>query len=288
MVKSLLIFLIVVLIGAGVGWAGGQNGTLFHGYWLFALCALLAFVINWLVFIPSSMAQTEKFYDLTGSITYLSVIGLAIYGVGELDTRSQLVAVMVVVWALRLGLFLFTRILQDGHDSRFDEIKVNPLRFLNAWTLQGLWVLLTAACALVIITSANKQPMELLGWLGGIVWLFGFVFETVADAQKRKFRKQASNRGRFISEGLWSWSQHPNYFGEITLWFGVALMALPILQGWQWVCLISPIFVYLLLTKVSGIPLLKQKGAQKWGADPQYQAYLRNTSLLFPRPPKKS
>ena len=285
--KSLSILLVIIFIASAVALAGSHNSAIYRGVPVFASCAFVAFLINWLVYIPSNLKQTEKYYDLTGSITYLSVTWLAVALSGSTDTRSILAAAMVSVWAARLGTFLFIRISQDGHDDRFDEIKIRPFRFFNAWTIQGLWVLLTAACALAIITSNEKQPLELFGYIGAVIWLIGFLLEVVADRQKRTFRRDSANQGRFINVGLWSWSRHPNYFGEMTIWFGMAVMALPILNGWQYVCLISPIFVYLLLTKVSGIPLLQKKGLQKWGDDPAYQAYLANTSLLVPLPPKK-
>ena len=193
---------------------------------------------------------------------------------------------MVVVWALRLGTFLFIRINQDGHDDRFDDIKVNPGRFFIAWTIQALWVLMTAACAIAIITGGSDKPLGLIGFIGLGLWLLGFVIEIIADAQKRAFRKEPTNQGKFINTGLWAWSRHPNYFGEITLWLGMAILALPVLSGFQWVTMISPVFVFLLLTKVSGIPTLTKKSKQRWGNDPEYQAYLANTSLLIPMPPK--
>ncbi len=285
--QSIIALIIVTSLGAVVGWAGSQNSVHYSGWAVFGLCAFMAFAINWLVFIPSNFAQTEKYYDLTGSLTYLSVIGVAFVLSDSTDLRSQLAALMVAVWAVRLGSFLFIRISQDGHDDRFDKIKINPLRFLTAWTIQGLWVLFTAACALAIITSENKLPMATIGWIGATVWLVGFAIEVVADRQKRAFRKDPSNKGRFIDVGLWSWSRHPNYFGEMVIWIGMAIMALPVLQGWQFVCLISPLFVIVLLTKVSGIPLLAKKGLEKWGDEQAYQDYLRNTSLLVPLPPKK-
>ena len=285
--QSIIALIIVTSLGAVVGWAGSQNSVHHSGWAVFGLCAFMAFAINWLVFIPSNFAQTEKYYDLTGSLTYLSVIGVAFVLSDSTDLRSQLAALMVAVWAVRLGSFLFIRISQDGHDDRFDKIKINPLRFLTAWTIQGLWVLFTAACALAIITSENKFPMATIGWIGATVWLVGFAIEVVADRQKRAFRKDPSNKGRFIDVGLWSWSRHPNYFGEMVIWIGMAIMALPVLQGWQFVCLISPLFVIVLLTKVSGIPLLAKKGLEKWGDEQAYQDYLRNTSLLVPLPPKK-
>lgn len=285
---SIIPIVIIVLIACGISIGGSQNSSVYQSIPIFALCGFIAFAVNWLVFIPSNIGQTEKYYDLTGSITYLSVIWVAVAFSQQLDFRSLLAASMVSIWAIRLGSFLFIRISQDGHDDRFDEIKIRPLRFLTAWTIQGLWVLLTAACALAIITSNERLPLGSVGVIGAVIWVIGFFIEVMADRQKRLFKRNSENKGKFINVGLWSWSRHPNYFGEMTLWLGMAIMAAPILSGWQWVCMISPVFVYLLLTKVSGIPLLQKKGLEKWGDDPAYQAYLAQTSLLFPMPPKKS
>jgi len=286
-VKRLIILIVILLIAGGISIAGGDGGAQYAGLSVFVICGAWAFLINWIAFVPSNIAQTEKFYDLVGSLTYLSVIGLALALTPELSTRAKIAAAMVIVWALRLGTFLFIRINQDGHDDRFDEIKINPSRFFIAWTIQGLWALVTAACALAIITGESQKPIGLVGAIGIAIWVSGFVLEVVADAQKRSFRRDSSNAGKFINTGLWAWSRHPNYFGEMTLWFGMAVIAMPVLSGLQWVTLISPIFVVLLLTKVSGIPTLAKKSKQRWGDDPSYQAYLQNTSLLVPLPPKK-
>jgi len=284
--KFLIVVLIAVLIGLAVSYAGGQGGAVYMGLPVMVCCALLAFAINWIAYIPANIKQTEHFYDLTGSITYLSVIGFAVVFSGDLDTRGLLAAIMVLVWAIRLGSFLVLRIRQDGKDDRFDEIKTKPLRFLSAWTLQGLWVILTAACALVIITSSSSKAIGLIGAIGIIIWIVGFIIEVIADAQKRAFRRNKNNAGRFINTGLWSWSRHPNYFGEIMLWVGMAVFALPILSAWQYLTLVSPIFVYLLLTKVSGIPMLRAKSDARWGEEAEYQRYIKTTSKLLPLPPR--
>ena len=284
--KFLIVVLIAVLIGLAVSYAGGQGGAVYMGLPVMVCCALLAFAINWIAYIPANIKQTEHFYDLTGSITYISVIGFAVVFSGDLDTRGLLAAIMVLVWAIRLGSFLVLRIRQDGKDDRFDEIKTNPLRFLSAWTLQGLWVILTAACALVIITSSSSKAIGLIGAIGIIIWIVGFIIEVIADAQKRAFRRNKNNAGRFINTGLWSWSRHPNYFGEIMLWVGMAVFALPILSAWQYLTLVSPLFVYLLLTKVSGIPMLRAKSDARWGEEAEYQHYIKTTSKLLPLPPR--
>ena len=276
-----------LLIGAFVAAAGSDGSTKVGWVPVFALCALLAYVINWVVYIPSSRAKTEKYFDLTGSVTYLAVIVVALMLSDDLDARAVVVAAMVAVWALRLGSFLFRRVRRDGRDGRFDEIKVDPLRFFMTWTLQGLWVLLTVACALAIITSVERPSIGWLAILGIALWLAGFAIEVVADQQKSTFKRDPTNKGRFISSGLWAWSRHPNYFGEIVLWTGIAMMAIPLLSGWRWVVLISPVFVTLLLTRVSGIPMLEARAQDRWGEDEDFQVYTRATSVLIPRPPQR-
>lgn len=283
---SLIIFPILILIGYLVALAGSQGGATLGGVPVFALAVGLAFVIQWLVFIPSYLFQTEKFFDLTGGITYISVIGVAVcysrYGT-DLDARSILLAALVIIWAIRLGTFLFSRIQKAGKDDRFDELKPSFIRFLNVWTVQGLWVTFTAAAALVAITTTYRKELDLFALFGFLVWAFGFAIEVIADAQKSRFSANPANKGMFIQTGLWSRSRHPNYFGEIVLWIGVAIIALPVLQGWQWVALISPVFVTLLLTRVSGIPLLAKKADQKWGGQEEYEAYKKRTPVLIPR-----
>lgn len=281
-IRALFVVLIVAAIGLGIAFLAGQGDERAFGHSVILACALVAFAVNWLVFIPSAMARTERYYDLTGAITYLSVIGVAAALAQPLDLRAVVAAGLVAVWAIRLGSFLFLRISKDGHDRRFDQIKTNPLRFLVTWTLQGLWVTLTAACALMIISSETRIAPDLFFYLGLVIWIVGFGIEVIADAQKSAFRRDPENARKFITSGLWSWSRHPNYVGEIVLWLGMAVMAVPVLSVWQWVALISPLFVYLLLNRVSGVPLLEKRAREKWGEDPAYQAYCEKTPVLFP------
>lgn len=278
---------VALAIGMAVSWAGSRHGVALGPVPVFALCGLLAFGINWLAFIPAYLSQTERYFDLTGGVTYLSVVAVAVW-FGALDPRALLLGSMVTVWAVRLGSFLFARILREGGDGRFDAIKPSLPRFLTTWTLQGLWVLLTASAALAAMTTARPAPLGVVAGLGGLVWLLGFGVEIVADHQKRRFRSDPTHRGHFIQSGLWAWSRHPNYFGEITLWCGVALVAWPALTGWQQITLVSPVFVYLLLTRVSGIPLLAARADEKWGHDPAYRRYTARTPRLVPRPPRVS
>ncbi len=275
-----------VAIGALIAWAGSDGSVDAGSFPVFALCAALAFAVNWLAFIPSNAARTEKYYDLTGSITYITVTLVAVLLSDDLDTRALIVAAMVIVWAARLGTFLFRRISKDGRDARFDEIKVDPPRFFMTWTIQGLWVLFTAAAAWAIITSEERRALGWVAFVGIAVWLTGFTIEVVADRQKSAFKADPANEGRFISTGLWAWSRHPNYFGEITLWTGVAIMAIPVLSGWRWAMLISPVFVYLLITRISGVPMLEKKADKRWGGEPDYERYKAATPELVLRPPR--
>ncbi|MDQ0676050.1 steroid 5-alpha reductase family enzyme [Pseudarthrobacter siccitolerans] len=281
--KALISIPIAVVAAVLMALAGSQGGAALGGFPVFALGVAAAFVIQWLVFIPSYKAQTEKFYDLTGALTYISITVFLVLASPGVDARGLVLAVMVVLWAIRLGSFLFLRISKHGKDDRFDDLKPDFFRFLNTWTIQGLWVVLTAALAWVAITSDKKVGLDWFFWVGLLVWAAGITVETGADVQKARFKADPANKGRFINTGLWSKSRHPNYFGEITLWVGVAIIALPVLQGWQWAALVSPVFVALLLIKGSGVPPLEAKADKKWGSQADYEAYKQNTPVLVPK-----
>ena len=263
--RSFAVFIILIIVGVLVALAGSQNGSSVAGIPVFALLVGLAYVIQWVVFLPAYKFQTEKFFDITGSITYITLVVIAFLLSQDVDARSTLLAALVIVWAIRLGSFLFRRIQKAGKDDRFDEIKPSFFRFLNVWTIQGLWVTFTVAAALTAITTTVRKELDAFAMVGLLIWVFGFAFEAIADSQKSRFNADPNNKGKFIRTGLWSRSRHPNYFGEIVLWIGVAVIAAPVLQGWQWAAMISPIFVTLLLTRISGIPLLEKKADKKMG-----------------------
>lgn len=276
---------IILAIGAGIAWAGSQGGVRVEGHAVFALCGLASFLVNWLVFVPAYAFQTERYFDLTGSLTYLSLVATAVL-LGPGHARATLIAALVALWALRLGSFLFVRINQDGGDGRMDDLKPDFARFLMTWTLQGLWVFLTLSCGLAAMTTRGHGELDAFAAIGAAMWVAGFAIEATADHQKRVFRRDPANEGRFITTGLWSWSQHPNYFGEILLWAGIAVIAWPTLAGARYATLISPVFVYVLLTRISGIPLLRARSRKRWGDDPAYQDYVERTPVLVPRPPR--
>lgn len=286
-VKNYLGVVFAVLLAGGIALAGSWGGAVILGVSVLILAVAIAFLIQWAAFIIAFIGKSEKFYDITGSLTYITIALLSVLALPEIDDRAVLLLVLVVVWATRLGTFLFTRIYKQGRDDRFDEIKVSFSRFLLAWTLQGLWITFTAVAALTAITATIRRELGWAALVGVIIWIIGFFFELIADVQKSQFKANPENAGKFIHTGLWAWSRHPNYFGEIVIWIGVAVIALPVLRGWALLTLVSPLWVILQLTLISGIPLLEKKADRRWGGQEDYETYKRNTSILLPRPPKQ-
>lgn len=282
-IKSLTAIFIVLLISAGIGWAGSQGSAVSGGLPLFFLCAGIGFLLHWAVFVPSFLFQTEHYFDLTGALSYVATLGFAFIAYPQMGIRSSLLSLMIAIWAIRLGSYLFLRVKKTGQDRRFNEIKKRFFRFLFTWTLGGAWVFITMAAALAAITSTQQRGIDGFFVVGALLWLTGFTIEVVADLQKSRFRSFPENRDKYIASGLWARSRHPNYFGEILLWTGIAIIATPILQGWQYVTLISPVFVTLLLTRVSGVNLLEASAQERWGAEPGYQDYVAKTPVLVPR-----
>lgn len=274
-----------LVLGSVIAFAGSQHGATWLGLPLFALCCAAAFLIQWMMFVPAWVYQTEHYFDLTGSLTYISLALIALL-FGQGDPRSLLIGALVIIWAGRLGTFLFLRIRAAGEDRRFRSIKTDFLQFLMTWTLQGAWVSITLGAGLAAMTTANEVPLGLFAFLGVLLWVAGFAIEVVADSQKSRFKADPANQNSFIDVGLWRWSRHPNYFGEIVLWVGITMIAFPVLQGWQYATLISPIFVIVLLTQISGVRMLEHRSDKRWGNDPAYQAYKSDTPVLVPRPPK--
>jgi len=281
--KKLIFILLPVGLPLGIATLANPTGLSLAGWPAITALALGVFVIQWLAFIPARLLKTERFYDLIGSITYIAVTLAAISAATAPSGAQWLIAFMILLWAGRLGSFLFRRIHAAGGDQRFDHIKVSSSRFFVAWTLQGAWVVMTSCAALTAILSVEQTVVGAIYITGAVMWLAGFAIEVIADQQKSRFRADPANTGRFINVGLWAHSRHPNYFGEILLWAGISVMAVPYLSGTQWVVMLSPLFVYALLTRISGIPTLVRRGQELWGDDPAYQTYVANTPRLLPR-----
>ena len=247
---------------------------------------VMIFVIQWIAYLPAFIFKTEKFYDLTGSLTYISAILFALYSTNSsqsLDLGSLIIGAAIIMWAVRLGSFLFMRIQKDKKDGRFDSIKTSFSQFFMTWTLQGMWVFICSSAALVAIANPTGVVINSVFILGLALFILGFVVEVIADNQKTAFRSIPDNKDQFINEGLWARSRHPNYFGEITLWTGITVMGISTFEGMNYLAIFSPIFSYLLLVYVSGVRMLEYRGHKKWGHLDAYKSYKENTPKLIPK-----
>jgi len=259
---------------------------------------LVAFAVNWISFLFIAWPlHTEKYYDFTGMLTFLACDFFSIlynrvpWNIENI--RSVVLFCMVLVWTLRLGLFLFKRITakHGGKDARFDELRNNFPRFAVAWTLQAVWGYF-CTMPLFIVNQidnasvhrgdvANVTVLDIVGWS---LWVFGWGFEVLADRQKTVFKNDENNRGKFCNVGLWSISRHPNYFGEIMLWIGIFVSSCSVLKNAGWTAVLSPLYTILLLVFVSGVPMAERAAMKKYGNLEAYQRYVREVSVLVPLP----
>ena len=287
-----IVVISVLIITSFIVIAVDDNSVSLSDYSAVLYSAAICLGIQWLAWIPASLAKSERYYDLTGGLTYLTVVGFTLWAGSQSESpsaRELIVSLLVVIWALRLSSFLYLRIHRTGKDGRFDRLKTSPIRFLVPWTIQGLWVFLTMIVVIVINSQAESAP-ELGIWdaIGLLIWLLGFSIEVIADNQKSAFNANSENQGKWIDSGLWSYSRHPNYLGEIMLWTGIACFGISCFSGMERLAWISPIFIYLLLTKISGVPILDRRGLEKWGDQPEYHKYRDETPTLLPRLTRKS
>ena len=286
MIRDFGAIALCILTAYLVAIAASVDGIFFSGIPIILLCAIVSFVTHWMIAVPSLITSSEKYFDFTGMVATLLVVLTAMFALlssgAQASIRSVFVASFVSVWTLRLGIFLYKRIVKAGEDIRFRDIKKSLPKFLMTWTLSALWVFLTTVNAITLIALNPLEPIGIFFIMGALLWLLGFGFEVIADRQKKYFSEQPKNEGRFITQGLWSVSRHPNYFGEIILWAGIAIISLPFLSGWQYVTLVSPVFVFLLLTRISGLPFLEDKAEKKWGEDKDYIEYKKRTPILVP------
>eukprot|EP00047_Mylnosiga_fluctuans_P002047 m.222944 g.222944 ORF g.222944 m.222944 type:complete len:341 (-) comp10852_c0_seq1:146-1168(-) len=283
-VRFLCVLAVTLLLSQGLAYLCGPGTHTLH------VLAAVAVGIQWVVFLHASgllfsNERTERYYDITGSFTFATLIALSLSSApDQLAPRKLLLSLAVLTWCARLGSFLFMRINKHGGiDSRFTTIKPSLLRFLGAWTLQGLWVFVTSLPVLAANASPHSPPLGMQDTVGLAVYTLGLSIEVLADTQKTAFHADPANKNKFISLGLWSLSRHPNYFGEIMLWTGISISAASAFHtAGMWASLLSPVFVAALLIFVSGIPLLERAADKRWGDDPEYKAYKARTPVLIP------
>ena len=280
--RNIIIVLLFLLAIYLYSFTANNIETEILGFNSFKFLISMAVIIQFAIFLPSFIFQTEKFYDLTGSLTFISVTSIAYFSLDNPSTIDTILYLYVIVWAGRLGIFLFRRIIKDGKDERFDKAKKKFFWFLQYWMGQAAWVVFTAGASILAILSPVEAELEVIAFIGIFLWWSGFLIEVISDYQKRKFRETSDPKTEFISTGLWGRSRHPNYFGEITLWVGMAVISLSSLSGVEYVtAIVSPVFVYFLLVKLEGVPMLERIADERYGELSDYQEYKANTPVLM-------
>jgi steroid 5-alpha reductase family enzyme len=250
-----------------------------------ALSFAIALALNGAFFAVAAIRRTDVVTDLSYSLTF-ALLAIVLPFTGGHEPVQLVASLLVLVWAVRLGTYLFRRILRMKVDHRFDEMRDKPLRFARFWLLQAIAVAVILLPVSYLLDRNSAPGFGAWAIAGAVVWLIGLLIEAAADAQKSAFRAKGANRGRFITTGLWRYSRHPNYFGEILVWWGLFVYAVPFLDGAAFAVVIGPAFITLLLLFVSGIPPLERSAEQKYGDDPAYRDYKRRTSVLVPLPPR--
>jgi steroid 5-alpha reductase family enzyme len=243
----------------------------------------LSLTIQAVFFAFAATLKTDKVTDLSYGLSFVAIALVLLASIDRSTGPALALAGMVVAWGLRLAGYLLMRIIRMGRDVRFDGVRENFVRFLRFWTFQGIavWVIMLPVIAW-FSAPGWWNPWMLIG---GAIWAVGFVVETIADAQKFAAKSRPGGGDRWVESGLWRYSRHPNYFGELLVWWGIFVFVAGDLTGWQWSTVIGPLSITFLLLKVTGIPTLEASAARKWSADPDYRAYVRRTSRLVPWPP---
>lgn len=249
------------------------------------LSFLIALAVNAAFFAIAATRKTDVVTDLSYSLSF-AVLAIVIPFAGGREPLQLTASLLVLIWAARLGVYLFRRILKIKVDHRFDNMRDKPLRFARFWLLQAISVAVIMLPVSYLLGRNGAPGFGLWAIAGAAIWFIGLLIEAAADAQKSAFKAKDANRGRFITSGLWRYSRHPNYFGEMLVWWGLFVFAVPFLDGAAFAVVIGPVFITLLLLFVSGIPLLERSAEAKYGDDPAYREYKRRTSILVPLPPR--
>jgi steroid 5-alpha reductase family enzyme len=267
---------------------------------------LISLLIQTIFFIIAAILKTDKFTDLTYSLTFILLAVFSYLISGSYQDYNEILSsaynishyadliyvinqsyktillLMIIIWAVRLAVYLIRRILITKKDKRFDGVRENFLKFAQFWFFQAISVWIILLPSIIILTSDNNIELTSMSLLGIFYWLIGIIFETIADIQKFHFKLNPKNKDKWISTGLWKYSRHPNYFGEILCWFGIFIYIFPNLKGIQIFSIVSPIYITILLLFVSGIPILEKSYNERFKNNKEYQKYKKQTSILIP------
>lgn len=248
---------------------------------------LLVLAYMTLIFLLALVIKDNSIVDIAWGPGFIVIAFATLLGSGVVMVRAVLATILVVLWGLRLAVYIAARRKGRGEDWRYAKWRrewgKNFLwrSYLQIFVLQGLLMMLVAS-SLILINSSTRPGLVWLDGLGGIVWCIGFAFETAADIQMYRFKADPGHKGRILTRGVWSLSRHPNYFGEVLIWWGFFLITLSVPNGWLGI--LSPLTITFLLLRVSGVTMLEKK----YRGNPEFEDYARRTAAFFPRPPKRN
>ena len=281
-IKHFFSTIIVLLIIICITYLLSFDSIKINNFPLVYIFTIIILILNTLSFMHSYVFKTDIFFDLIGSISFISVGVTSLILITDVDANQILIFFLLIFWALRLGPFLFVRRLSAGADERLSEYFKSPLSLYFIWTMNSLWVFLTSLSMIIIFSSSQNNEFGLIQWLGLLIWVLGFLIEVVSDTQKSKFNKK--NKGAFIDVGLWKYIRHPNYLGEIIIWLGIFVISISYINSiFTALSILSPIFVFILLRFLTGVPQLEQRGQEKWGKQEKYLKYKERTGILLPK-----
>ena len=281
-IKHFFSTIIVLLIIISITYLLSFDSIKINNFPIVYIFTIIILILNTLSFMHSYAFKTDIFFDLIGSISFISVGVASLILITDVDANQILIFFLLIFWALRLGPFLFIRRLSAGLDERLSEYFKSPLSLYFIWTMNSLWVFLTSLSMIIIFSSSQNNEFGLIQWLGLLIWVLGFLIEVVSDTQKSKFNKK--NKGAFIDVGLWKYIRHPNYLGEIIIWLGIFVISISYINSiFTALSILSPIFVFILLRFLTGVPQLEQRGQEKWGKQEKYLKYKEKTGILLPK-----
>jgi steroid 5-alpha reductase family enzyme len=253
---------------------------------LFVQAALIVFVYFLVFFLVAQVIKNNSIVDMGWGAGFVLLALIILISQGAYVERNLLMTLLVTIWGGRLTYYIVKRNWGKPEDFRYAKWRQEwgrwlvPRAFLQVFMLQGLLMLVIGYP--IVLVNANPQPeLNFFDYAGLLVWIIGFIFESVGDKQMAEFKKDPANKGHVIKSGLWKYSRHPNYFGEATMWWGIFLLALSLPSGLS--AVISPLVITLLLLFVSGVPMLERK----YKDNPEFQAYAKVTSKFFPWFPKQ-
>ncbi|MFA5745546.1 MAG: DUF1295 domain-containing protein [archaeon] len=241
---------------------------------------VISLIIQMILFIPAFLFKTDKLTDLSYSLSFVILAFFAFFSSTH-DAVRIILLLMILLWALRLGSYLFYRINKIGRDTRFDDIRNNFFKFFMFWFLQGVSVFVIMINSLFIFSSNSNSNFNYLSLIGVAIWALGLSIEAISDIQKFNFKQ--NNKDKWINSGLWTYARHPNYFGEMLCWAGIFIYTAFYLNSITLIySVISPLFIIFLLLFVTGIPTLEKKYDAQFKDNKEYLLYKKKTNLLLP------